>query len=189
MNNELPRGTWAWPPLVPRPILAVAWAGFNGITALAIAIDLIQAPAGMPVGDIVWEAIGGDASGVCYWALLGSYLYSEVITMILTKWANQARVEQAREQARAETEQALEQGRAEGRAETEQALEQARAEGRAEARWRARRRARAEDRRRGRAEENRRWQEYLDRRAAAERAGLPFTEPRPEPPDPFHDES
>ena len=50
MNNERPRGTWAWPPLVPRPILAVAWAGFNGITALAIAIDLIQAPAGMPVG-------------------------------------------------------------------------------------------------------------------------------------------
>ena len=177
MNREQPRGTWAWPPLVPRPILAVAWAGFNGITALAIAIDLIQAPAGMPVGDIVWEAIGGDASGVCYWALLGSYLYSEVITMILTKWANQARVEQAREQAREEA-----------RADTEQALEQGRAEGRAEARWRARRRARAEDRRRGRAEENRRWQEYLDRRAAAERAGLPFTEPMPEPPDPFQDD-
>ena len=200
MNREQPRGTWAWPPLVPRPILAVAWAGFNGITALAIAIDLIQAPAGMPVGDIVWEAIGGDASGVCYWALLGSYLYSEVITMILTKWANQARVEQAREQARAEaraeTEQARAEARAEteqaleqGRAETEQALEQARAEGRAEARWRGRRRARAEDRRRGRAEENRRWREYLDRRAAAERAGLPFNEPMPEPPDPFQDES
>ena len=48
--------------------------------------------------------------------------------MILTKWANQARVEQAREQGRAE----------------------------------------------GRAAENRQWQEYLDRRAAAERAGLPF---------------
>ena len=176
MNREQPRGTWAWPPLVPRPILAVAWAGFNGITALAIAIDLIQAPAGRPVGDIVWEAIGGDASGVCYWALLGSYLYSEVITMILTKWANQARVEQAREQAREEA-----------REDTEQAREQGRAEGRAEARWRARRRARAEDRRRGRAEENRRWREYLDRRAAAERAGLPFTEPRPEPPDPVHD--
>ena len=59
--------------------------------------------------------------------------------MILTMWANQARVEQA---------------------------------------W-------AEARLRGRAEENRRWQEYLDRRAAAERAGLPFYEPMPEPPDPF----
>ena len=169
MNNERPRRNWAWPPLVPRPILAVAWAGFNGITALAIAIDLIQAPAGRPVGDTVWEAIGGDASGVCYWALLGSYLYSEVITMILTKWANQARVEQARAEDR------------------EEAREQGRAEGRAEARWRARRRARAEARLRGRAEENRRWQEYLDRRAAAERAGLPFTEPRPEPPEPFQD--
>ena len=62
--------------------------------------------------------------------------------MILTMWANQARVEQAR----------------------------------------------AEDRLRGRAEENRRWREYLDRRAAAERAGLPFTEPRPEPPEPFQDD-
>ena len=58
--------------------------------------------------------------------------------MILTKWANQARVEQAREQ--------------------------------------------------GRAEENRRWREYLDRRAAAEKAGLPFNEPMPEPPDnPWND--
>ena len=63
--------------------------------------------------------------------------------MILTMWANQARVEQARAEARL----------------------------------------------RGRAEENRRWQEYLDRRAAAERDGLPFTEPRPEPPEPFQDES
>ena len=61
--------------------------------------------------------------------------------MILTKWANQARVEQAREQGRAE----------------------------------------------GRSEENRRWQEYLDRRAAAEKAGLPFNEPMPQPPDPFRD--
>ena len=98
--------------------------------------------------------------------------------MILTMWANQARVEQAREQGLAE-------GRAEGLAE---AREQGRAEGRAEARWRARRRARAEARLCGRAEENRRWREYLDRWAAAERAGLPFTEPRPEPPDPFRDD-
>ena len=142
MNNERPRRNWAWPPLVPRPILVVAWAGFNGITALAIVIDLIQAPAGMPAWSVVWEAIGGDASGVCYWALLGSYLYSEVITMILTKWANQARVEQARAEARL----------------------------------------------RGRTEENRRWREYLERRAAAERAGLPFYEPMPEPPDPFLDD-
>ena len=162
MNNERPRRNWAWPPLVPRPILAVAWAGFNGITALAIVIDLIQAPAGMPAWSVIWEAIGGDASGVCYWALLGSYLYSEVITMILTKWANQARVEQAREEA-------LEQGRSEGRT-----------EGRTE--------GRAEGRQRGRTEENRRWREYLERRTAAERAGLPFYEPMPEPPDPFLDD-
>ena len=158
MNNERPRRNWAWPPLVPRPILAVAWAGFNGITALAIVIDLIQAPAGMPAWSVVWEAIGGDASGVCYWALLGSYLYSEVITMILTKWANQARVEQAREEGRSE-------GRTEGRTV-----------------------GRAEGRQRGQTEENRRWREYLERRAAAERAGLPFYEPMPEPPDPFLDD-
>ena len=35
---------------------------------------------------------------------------------------------------------------------------------------------------RGRTEENRRWREYLSRRDAAERAGLPFNEPLPEPP-------
>ena len=83
-------------------------------------------------------------------------------------------------------EQAREQGLAEGLAEAR--VEQGRAEGRAEARWRARRRARAEARLRGRAEENRRWREYLERRAAAERAGLPFYEPMPEPPDPFQDD-
>ena len=53
--------------------------------------------------------------------------------MILTLWANQARVEQA---------------------------------------WQ-----------RGRNEENRRWREYLGRREVAERAGLPFNEPMPEPPE------
>ena len=37
--------------------------------------------------------------------------------------------------------------------------------------------------RRGRTEENRRWREYLGRREAAERAGLPFNEPPPEPPE------
>ena len=36
---------------------------------------------------------------------------------------------------------------------------------------------------RGRAEENRRWREYLGRREAAERAGLLFNEPLPEPPE------
>ena len=157
MNGERPRRSWAWPPLVPRPVLVVAWIIFNGITALSIAIDLIQSPAEMPLWAILWEAIGGDASSVCYWALLGSYLYSEAIAMILTKWSNQARVEQALEQGRAE-------GRAEGRA-------KGRAEGRAE----------------GRSAENRQWQEYLDRRAAAEKAGLPFNEPRPQPPDTSRD--
>lgn len=34
--------------------------------------------------------------------------------------------------------------------------------------------------RRGRTEENRRWREYLGRREAAERDGLPFNEPPPE---------
>ncbi len=33
---------------------------------------------------------------------------------------------------------------------------------------------------RGRTEENRRWREYLGRREAAERAGLPFNEQPPE---------
>ena len=83
--------------------------------------------------------------------------------MILTMWANQARVEQAWEEA-------LEQGRSEGRTE-------------------GRTVGRAEGRLRGRAEENRRWREYLDRRMAAERAGLPFYEPMPEPPEPAQDES
>ena len=82
--------------------------------------------------------------------------------MILTMWANQARVEQARKEA-------LEQGRSEGRTE-------------------GRTVGRAEGRQRGQTEENRRWREYLERRAAAERAGLPFYEPMPEPPDPFLDD-
>ena len=133
MNRETPNRNWSWPPLVPRPVLVLAWVVFNGITGLALVVDLNRAAPGTPLGEIIWDAIGGDASGVCYWALLGSYLYSEVVMMILTKWSNQARVEAAE--------------------------------------------------RRGRIEENRRWQEYLGRREAAERAGLPFNEPPPEPPE------
>ena len=37
--------------------------------------------------------------------------------------------------------------------------------------------------RRGAANQDRRWREYLARREAAERAGLPFNEPPPEPPE------
>ena len=56
--------------------------------------------------------------------------------MILTLWANQARVERAYQQGIAE----------------------------------------------GERNEDRCWREYLGRREAAERAGLPFDEPMPEPP-------
>ena len=136
MNSERPNRPWSWPPLVPRPVLVVAWAIFNGITGLSIVVHLIKAAPGTPLWEIVWEAIGGDASGISYWALLGSYLYSEVVTMILTKWSNQARVERARQRGRAE----------------------------------------------GEANRDRRWREYLGRRETAERAGLPFTEPPPQPP-------
>ena len=38
---------------------------------------------------------------------------------------------------------------------------------------------RAEGRAEGAAETNRKWREYLERKAAAERAGLPFDEPPP----------
>ena len=133
MNREPPNRNWSWPPLVPRPVLVLAWAVFNGITGLAIVVDLNRAVPGTPLWETIWDAIGGDASGVCYWALLGSYLYSEVVMMILTKWSNQARVEAAERRGRTE----------------------------------------------GRTEENRRWREYLARREAAERAGLPFNEPPP----------
>ena len=133
MNREPPNRNWSWPPLVPRPVLVLAWAVFNGITGLAIVVDLNRAAPGTPLGETLWDALGGDASGVCYWALLGSYLYSEVVMMILTKWSNQARVEAAE--------------------------------------------------RRGAANQDRRWREYLGRREAAERAGLPFNEPPPEPPE------
>ena len=140
MKDERPNRTWSWPPLVPRPVLVLAWVIFNGIAGLSIVKHLIQAAPGTPVWDTVWEAIGGDASGISYWALLGSYLYSEVVTMILTKWSNQARVEEAERR-----------GRTEGIVE-------------------------------GEANRDRQWREYLSRREAAERAGLPFNEPPPEPP-------
>lgn len=104
--------------------------------------------------------------------------------MILTLWANRARVEQAWQKGLAQGRaQAIAEGKIQGVSQSiaqgiAQDMEQRVAQGVAQGITLGV----AEGRIQGAVEENRRWREYLGRREAAERAGLPFSEPPPEPP-------
>ena len=104
--------------------------------------------------------------------------------MILTLWANRVRVERAWQKGLAQGRaQAIAEGRVQGVAQSiaegiAQDIEERVAQGVAQGITLGI----AEGRVQGAVEENRRWREYFGRREAAERAGLPFNKPPPEPP-------
>ena len=131
-NRENP---WAWVPIVPRNLLLASWLVFIAIALVAILIERVTQP-DQTIELTLWRAIGGNASGVSYWMILGSYLTSEVFIMILTLRRNRYEVEKAAAKASAK---AATEGRAEGRAE-------GKAEGRAE----------------GRKEERQEWQAWYE---------------------------
>ena len=98
-NRENP---WAWVPIVPRNLLLASWLVFIAIALVAILIERVTQP-DQPIELTLWRAIGGNASGVSYWMILGSYLTSEVFIMILTLRRNRYEVEKAAAKAAAET--------------------------------------------------------------------------------------
>ena len=108
-NRENP---WAWVPIVPRNLLLASWLVFIAIALVAILIERVTQP-DQTIELTLWRAIGGNASGVSYWMILGSYLTSEVFIMILTLRRNRYEVEKAATKAAAEA-------RAEGRKEERQ---------------------------------------------------------------------
>ena len=108
-NRENP---WAWVPIVPRNLLLASWLVFIAIALVAILIERVTQP-DQTIGLTLWRAIGGNASGVSYWMILGSYLTSEVFIMILTLRRNRYEVEKAAAKASAK---AAAEGRAEGKA-------------------------------------------------------------------------
>ena len=97
-NRENP---WAWVPIVPRNLLLASWLVFIAIAVVAILIERVTQP-DQTIELTLWRAIGGNASGVSYWMILGSYLTSEVFIMILTLRRNRYEVEKAAAKARAE---------------------------------------------------------------------------------------
>ena len=112
-NRESP---WAWVPIVPRNLLLASWLVFIAIALVAILIERVTQP-DQTIELTLWRAIGGNASGVSYWMILGSYLTSEVFIMILTLRRNRYEVEKAAAKASAK---AAAEGRAEGRKEERQ---------------------------------------------------------------------
>ncbi len=115
-SNEDRNNPWAWAPVVPRKLLLVSWLVFVAIALAAIGIERVAHP-GQAVALTLWRAIGGNASGVSYWLILGSYLTTEVLMMVLTLRRNRYEVERAA--AKAATEAAAK-ARAEGRSEERQ---------------------------------------------------------------------
>ncbi len=130
-SNEDRNNPWAWAPVVPRKLLLVSWLVFVAIALAAIGIERVAHP-GQAVALTLWRAIGGNASGVSYWLILGSYLTMEVLMMVLTLRRNRYEVEKAaKAAAKAATEAAAKA--------TTEAAAKARAEGRSEERqeWQA----------------------------------------------------
>ena len=97
-NRENP---WAWVPIVPRNLLLASWLVFIAIALVAILIERVTQPY-QTIELTLWRAIGGNASGVSYWMILGSYLTSEVFIMILTLRRNRYEVEKAAAKAATE---------------------------------------------------------------------------------------
>ena len=115
-NRENP---WAWVPIVPRNLLLASWLVFIFIALVAILIERVTQP-DQTIELTLWRAIGGNASGVSYWMILGSYLTSEVFIMILTLRRNRYEVEKAAAKARAEATGKIAEARDEGRKEERQ---------------------------------------------------------------------
>ena len=101
MNKLDEGGGWDWPYIIPRKLIITGFVIFNILTAAAIRAEYLNALPGTAHWFILWKAVGGNASGVWFWLVSGVFLYSEVITMVLTVLSNRARVRKAAAEAAA----------------------------------------------------------------------------------------
>ena len=101
MNDPNPSGGWDWPHIIPRKLVIAGFIVFNVLTAAAIWVEYSKAAPGGAHWFILWNAVGGNASGVWFWLISGAFLYSEVVTMVLTILSNRARVRKAAAEAAA----------------------------------------------------------------------------------------
>ena len=100
-DQNKPESPWAWVPVVPRNLIVVSWLVFIAVAVYAVWDESVANP-GQAWRTTLWQGIGGNASGVYYWLLMGTYLTSEVILMLLTLRKNQDDVEKAAAKGRAE---------------------------------------------------------------------------------------
>lgn len=110
---------WAWVPVVPHNLIVASWLVFIAVAVYAVVREALANP-GQAWDVTLWQGIGGNASGVSYWLLMGTYLTSEVILMLLTLRKNRDNIEKATAKARAEAQEAA---RRQGRQERQQAWE------------------------------------------------------------------
>lgn len=99
-DQNKPESPWAWVPVVPRNLIVVSWLVFIAVAVYAVWDESVANP-GQAWRTTLWQGIGGNASGVYYWLLMGTYLTSEVILMLLTLRKNQDDVEKAAAKGRA----------------------------------------------------------------------------------------
>ena len=92
---------WAWVPVVPHNLIVASWLVFIAVAVYAVVREALANP-GQAWDVTLWQGIGGNASGVSYWLLMGTYLTSEVILMLLTLRKNRDNIEKATAKARAE---------------------------------------------------------------------------------------
>ena len=100
-DQNKPESPWAWVPVVPRNLILASWLVFIAVAVYAVWDESVANP-GQAWRTTLWQGIGGNASGVYYWLLMGTYLTSEVILMLLTLRKNQDDREKAAAKARAE---------------------------------------------------------------------------------------
>ena len=91
-DQNKPESPWAWVPVVPRNLILVSWLVFIAVAVYAVWDESVANP-GQAWRTTLWQGIGGNASGVYYWLLMGTYLTSEVILMLLTLRKNQDVIE------------------------------------------------------------------------------------------------
>ena len=100
-DQNKPESPWSWVPVVPRNLIVASWLVFIAVAVYAVWDESVANP-GQAWRTTLWQGIGGNASGVYYWLLMGTYLTSEVILMLLTLRKNQDVIEKGIAKAKAE---------------------------------------------------------------------------------------
>ena len=165
----------SWIPDLPRPLIVVVWGLLLIWLAVGAYLESLSNP-GQPGWHYLWQGgVGGNGYNAWLATLSGGFLTTEVIIMIFTLRSNQARVERAEKAGDAKVATAVAAAEERSKAAVAEAEERAKVAVAAAVDAAVERERLAAEL----AAQQQAWENWNERRLAAEQDGRPFTEPPP----------